>query len=177
VSSSRSYWCALLLWNAVTWKVAQAQVDNPGTITCPSDSTITGYGTIGALNADMKKERDRIAAGGAAKTTPYVFNLCPKTEFNMQAEPLTPLLDNVSIICGKSGAPSDDCVLRGGDTQVVVDDSTVPSYPITAVSLIGLTFSDFSEAAVAGGASDITQVTLLNVVFTVSKEMHYAWCR
>ena len=116
----------------------------------------------------MKAERDRIAGGDPPSDDPYIFTLCPQQAFDMSVEPLTPLLDGASIVCGRGGNPGDLCVFSGGETQVLIEDSTVPDYDIGAVSIIGVTYNGFSNAAVGGSASDTTRVTLFDNRFSVS---------
>jgi hypothetical protein len=161
----------LFLVQAISWQQSRAQGVAPysSAIPCPTDATVNGYTTIGTLNADMAAERDRIAGGGAPQTAPYTFTLCPQTSYDAAAEPIKPVLDNMSILCGTSGATADSCVITGGTNQVQIDDSTVDTYPINSVSLVGLTYTGFTETAVSGGASDSTQVTLLNNAFKVSQ--------
>jgi len=129
-----------------------------------------GYRTISDVMADQRDEQLRIQDGGQP-VPPYVFNFCAGVEF-VEFETanitLTPLLDGATFICGEAAAPSDVCVFNGGNNQVLIEDSTVPGYDIESVNFIGITFSGFNGAAVAGGASDTTTVNLLDATFAVS---------
>lgn len=151
--------------------VARAQ---PGisVFPCPNDdSGLEGYRTIGELNLDMESELQRIADGGEIPSEPYVFNLCPNLEFDLETQPLRPLLDGTTIICGRNGNPAEICLFSGGDTQVEISDSTLPGYTIGSVDIVGVTFSEFTESAVSGSASDATTVSLLNPTFSVSRKL------
>ena len=128
-----------------------------------------GYRTISGIMADQREEQLRIANSGQPNP-PYLFNLCAGTEFNEFATNTTliPLLDGATFICGETVSPANVCVFSGGASQVLIEDSAIQGYDIESVNFFGITFSAFSESAVAGGASSTTTVNMQSSTFAVS---------
>lgn len=123
-----------------------------------------GYTTMAALNQDIQTERDRILVGGDPLEM-YMFVLCPNTAFG---SPLVPALDNIVIGCGESPSSENTCILTGGDVQVEIGSYADTGHPVRMVELIGVTFADFSSAAVAGPeATDATTVVIRDAIFEV----------
>jgi hypothetical protein len=141
---------------------------------CPATPAVVGYSSIFTLNSDMLFEAARIGTGGEPMP-PYIFTLCPNTDFDFDANsnngtivPLMPVLDGSIFQCGEQGSQLDSCVFLGGNTQVVIEDSTIPDYPLETVEFRGITFAEFTDAAVAGGADDTTNVFFVESNFEVS---------
>jgi hypothetical protein len=57
--------------------------------------------------------------------------------------------------------------------QVEIIDSSTPSYPLTEITMSGITFSDFSQVSVYASASAPTNLNLMDVVFTVSPSLRH----
>lgn len=145
---------------------AQGEAYNTNAVTCAQGGGL-GYETFMALNADILAERERVLAGQAPAAT-YAFSLCPN---NAYADgPLFPALDNIVIGCGNDFASADQCVLIEGEDQVVINSYADSDFPVTSVSLEGLTFSSFTGSAVTGvNATDVTSVTIEDAIFSVRK--------
>lgn len=147
---------------------------------CPGAQAISGYTSIFTLNSDMLFELADIVTGELDPEPEYEFTLCPNTVFDFNPPagnntnntspsiPLMPVLDNVIFKCGLTGSVDGGCIFNGGDTQVQIEDSTVGTYPITAVTFEGVTFAEFEDAAVSGGAASTTTVTIIDSNFEVS---------
>jgi len=128
-----------------------------------------GYIDIPSINRDMKAELDKILAG-APPEEPYIFSLCPSATFDATAEPLMPVLSGSVVYCGSGDPGSDRCDFIGGEIQVLVDALTdSSSYELQTVSLVGVTFKGFSEAAISGSAGSNTTVGLAHTRFEVRK--------
>jgi hypothetical protein len=141
---------------------------------CPMDTTVLGYSSIFTLNSDMLFELARISSGGDPMAQ-YVFTLCPFMDFDFDANsnngtnvPLMPVLDRSVFQCGDMGSQLDACVFLGGTTQVVIEDSNVPGYPLETVEFRGVSFAEFTDAALAGGAGENTTVFFVESFFEVS---------
>lgn len=141
---------------------------------CPTTPNVTGYASIFTLNSDMLFELARIGAGGEPMAD-YIFTLCPNMDFDFDANsnngtivPLMPVLDGSVFQCGDMGSQLDSCVFLGGTTQVAIEDSTIPNYPLETVEFRGVTFSEFTDAALSGGAGDTTNVFFVESNFEVS---------
>ena len=149
----------------VTW----AQYDNfqAATVPCPSDSSITGYDNIAAVNSDMDQELDRIRGGGTPQANGYFVVLCPQTTFEIGSDTLRPSLDLLTISCGTSGAQNQNCTFTGGSQHVQVLDSDVAGYTLNSINIVGVTFTNFGGTAFSARASAPTEVTLLNCVWQV----------
>jgi hypothetical protein len=140
---------------------------------CPSDPAVSGYSSIFSLNSDMFIELARIGTGGEPQDE-YIFVLCPNMEFDFNLNsnndttvPLMPVLDESIFQCGAQGSQLDSCVFLGGTTQVVLEDSSIPEFPLETVEFRGVTFAEFEVAAVAGGASDATNLYFVESNFEV----------
>jgi hypothetical protein len=127
---------------------------------------VIGYTTIADMDADQQAEKRRIIDGGIPNS-PYVFTICPGTALDLTAAPLIPVLDGSIFTCGNEGTPDADCMFVAGETQVLVENSDVRGYPFRQVEFRGITFTAFTNAAIAGGASALTTLVLRNVVFEV----------
>jgi hypothetical protein len=141
---------------------------------CQNDPAVLGYSSIFSLNSDMLFELARIATGGEPMAQ-YIFTLCPFMEFDFDANsnngtnvPLMPVLDRSVFQCGDMGSQLDSCVFLGGTTQVQIEDSNVPGFPLETVEFRGVSFTEFSDAALAGGASENTTVFFVESFFEVS---------
>ena len=145
------------------WLLSLAGLASSQQITCPDGST--GYGDIAGLNCDITTEVERIRQGGSAKLL-YLYRLCPGVEIIL-TEPLIPKLDGSIFRCGDSGLPGENCQLSGGDNQVILNPSPIPSLPIQDVRIEGVIFTGFSESAISGQATDETTLTLEQVQFAV----------
>lgn len=134
---------------------------------CEAGSPEIGFGTISEVNAAMAAELERIQ-GGLQPQKEYTFNLCSQKVYDAEKEPLRPVLSNSFVVCGPDGKSNNLCTFLGGAVQVEITDSTVLSYPLTDVTLSGITFADFKNLSVAALASSSANLNLMDVVFTVS---------
>jgi hypothetical protein len=141
---------------------------------CPADEAVLGYSSIFTLNSDMLIELARISTGGEPLAQ-YIFTLCPDMEFDFDANsnndtivPLMPVLDASVFQCGAQGSQLDMCVFLGGDTQVLIEDSNITNYNLETVEFRGITFAEFTDAALAGGADETTNVFFVESNFEVS---------
>ena len=154
--------CVVGLFGALV-PLASAQYDNERD--CAQGGR--GYARVDELNADILAERGRIEEGGDPRPS-YSYVLCPNTSFDTSTEPIVPALDNMVIGCGTDLSSANTCVLVGGPNQIQIDSFSNSGYPVTSVLLQGITFTDFSEAAVTGpNANDSTTVSLEDVIFQV----------
>ena len=144
-------------------KVA-SQNYNPSATDCGDGSQ--GYLSISDLQQDINTERDRVLAGGSPPNGPYKFTLCPRRPFRI-TEPLVPALDNIEIGCGDPPLRSNNCFVSGSDIQVDIQEFRGSSFPVTQVTLQGLGFGFFGDAAIAGDATDATELVLQDVAFQV----------
>jgi hypothetical protein len=137
---------------------------------CPgvAGNGIFGYTTIAAMDADQQAEL-LLIQGGATPRPPYVFTICPgqALDFTVPSAPFQPVLDQSIFLCGANGQAADGCMFIGGETQIVVQNSSVEGYPLQVIEFRGITFVAFTSAAIAGGAGAGTTVVLTNVVFEV----------
>lgn len=147
--------------------LAQPWTSDAQTTVCRQGSAEIGYTTIAAVNSDMQAELAKIQGGGLPQSQ-YTFNLCSQTEFDATAEPLRPVLSNSFFVCGSDGKSSNLCTFMGGQLQVEILDSTLPSYPLTDITMSGMTFAGFSGVSIEASASLPTNLNLMDVVFTVS---------
>ena len=134
-----------------------------GRVPCPSDRSIIGYTSIESLNSDMAVELDRIRMGGAISSQPYTVSLCPGV-FDASKGPITPLLANFKISCGRissssSLSPSSPCTITGGSTQILIQDSALEGYNFTGVEFEGISLQNFGGTSVMAEASAPTTVT------------------
>ena len=143
---------------------------------CEDDGTLEGYKTLQAINNDMQVELQRISAGGQPEEA-YEFLLCPETVFDASSDTLEPVLSGSTFICGSDGDPEDNCIILGGDEQVRIVDSTLPSFPLSQLNFIGLTFAGFQTndsetgTSIAAFASSTTTASFIDTTWTVSPEM------
>ena len=139
--------------------VAQNPEVNTRTIGCiDSDPPLDGYDRIQDIVNDQFEEYQRIE-NGMAPRPPYVFRLCPNTEFEIGNDPFEVLLSGSMFTCGPDVSSANNCVFKGGFDQVKILDSTIDGYPLEMASFVGVTFDGFSGASVSGFASAPTRVT------------------
>lgn len=150
-------WCLAVLWNESTAQEAP----------CPSDGSVSGYASISAINNFMDAEFDRIAGGGAPEDE-YKIRLCPQQVFDASVEPLRPVLSGVVFECGLSGLSADSCTFQGGSEQVVIEDSSLATYPLSQVTFQGVTFQSFTGTSIDVSAGATTSIAFEDVVWTVS---------
>jgi hypothetical protein len=149
---------------------AQPNTFEQSIVACPSGGGVNGYTTIEAMNKDMETELKKIRAGKSPQS-PYVFVLCPGTNFNASAVALTPLLSGAVFTCGIMGNPSSNCDFVGGANQVLINEPVnVTNYKLQMVSFKGITFTGFTNAAIMGNAGSNTSVALSRSNFEVSKK-------
>lgn len=120
---------------------------NQRVVDCP-DGSGSGYDTIQDIIDDQQAEFDRIKSGQGAPRPPYVFPICPSTQFDMEEQSLEVLLDGATFTCGNKGASSDKCVFFRGWEQVRIDNSEIDGYKIQQVQFTGLTFTGFTITSV-----------------------------
>jgi hypothetical protein len=138
---------------------------NQRTIDCMgSDPPLVGYDRIIDIVNDQFEEFQRIENGDAPRP-PYIFRLCPNTDFDTGQQTLPLILDGAVITCGPNMASSDNCVFRGGNVQIVIEDSIIEGYPLSTVSLIGITFEEFSPASVNAYAGAGTTAMFIDCVW------------
>lgn len=142
---------------------------NPGvnqrTIDCfDSNPPMVGYDRIQDIMEDQKDEYDRIAEGLEPRP-PYVFRLCPNTEFNSGMGAIAALLDGLMFICGPNLASSDNCVFSGGTQQFLFAASRLEEYSITTVSFVGVTFTKFAAASISADGNAGTTAMFLDCVW------------
>ena len=145
---------------------AVAQMFQQTLVTCPKAPETMGYNSISAMNEDMMRELAAIGGGKTPEQT-YTFIICPKTDLDAGNATLTPLLDGATFLCGENGSRSNSCRVTGGATQVTIDQSLLDTYPINTVGFMGITFTGFTGAGIAGGATSNTTVSLQEVDFIV----------
>ena len=147
-------------------------------VPCPMNPTLTGYVSIANINRDMQDELNRIAAGGAKPTAPYVMTLCPGVVFDAVGNhTLRPLLNDVEFVCGQSGSVAQNCTIDGGNRQVVVADSTVQGYSINSVTFMGITFNGFQgDSSSTITASSPAQVNYNNCIWQVNMSENVVLC-
>jgi hypothetical protein len=149
--------------------LAQTWVSNAQSTRCRQGSAEVGYTTIAAVNSDMQAELAKIQGGGMPQSQ-YTFNLCSQTEFDATVEPLRPVLSNSFFVCGSDGKSNNLCTFLGGPLQVEILDSGLQVYPLTDITVSGVTFAGFTEAAIDASASLPSILNLMDVVFTVSSD-------
>ena len=162
------FFCIIVVMSipSLTW----AQYDNfdAATVPCPSDSSIIGYDNLAAVNSDMNRELELISGGDAPQENGYFVILCPETTFQAEGNTLRPVLDQLTISCGPSGA-NQNCILTGGNQHIQILDSEVAGYTLNSINIAGLTFTQMSGTAFSARASAPTQVTLMNCIWQVSE--------
>lgn len=152
---------------------AQTQGIGQSVVACLNATDFVGYESLEALNTDMSAESQKIKDGEPPQP-PYVFELCPNTNFDVTAGPLIPLLSGSVFMCGSGTSPGENCEFVGGTTQVLIEEPIdTPDYQLSLVSFAGISFSGFDESAISGGAGFNTTVDFTNVLFTVSSLTNY----
>lgn len=137
----------------VMFQSVGAQFTNfePSSVSCPADTSISGYTSVTSINQDIERELDRIEGGGDPQES-YLVTLCPETTFDTSSSgPLLPTLDKTTISCGPDGDAGNNCVFSGGPTNILIADPTIDGYTINTLSFVGLTFTGFT-----GWSIDVT---------------------
>lgn len=143
----------------------QNPVVNQRSIDCfDSNPPMVGYDRIQDIVDDQKDEYDRIA-GGLEPRPPYVFRLCPNTEFNSGMGTIAVLLDGLMVICGPNLASSDNCVFSGGTQQFRFVASGIEGYSIRTASFVGVTFTKFTAASISAGGNAGTNAMFLDCIW------------
>lgn len=117
---------------------------------CVSDLSIVGFSSIGRLNQWMATVWYFLNQGGRPNP-PYTFHLCPNTVFDDDF--IFPVLNDTWIVCGKAGSSTDNCIVEGGETQVVIlpHDYTsegAKTPPLEHVNFLGITFTKSTDVSV-----------------------------
>jgi hypothetical protein len=157
--------CCLILM-ILTSSLGQQFTFTDSTVPCTNAPGVQGYETITAINTDMETELNLISTG--MKQPPessYTMILCPFTTFDAAPTALKPILNNVTISCGTTGTVDQNCIFNGGMQHVQVQESTVATYPITTVTIAGITFQQFSGTAISGQAAAPATVVLRNCIW------------
>lgn len=143
--------------------LAQNPEVNTRVVDCPNSvPPMMGYDQISSINSDQQEELQRIQNGSPPRP-PYVFRLCPNTQFDAStAAPLNVLLSGSMFTCGPNTASTDNCVISGGVNQVLIEDSTIDGYSLDRTSFVGITFEGFTGASVNGFASFGTTATFMD---------------
>lgn len=160
----------MLLFIVIAWMATTvvSQGFQQSTVPCAQSPGNTGYDSIEAMNVDIDNEIQAIIGGKQAEQS-YQFVLCPNTEFDASNATLRPLLDGSTFLCGNQGRLQDQCVIRGGTTQVEIGESLGNTPPINTIDFSGITFAGFTERAFGGDTSSSnTTVTILRSSFSVS---------
>jgi hypothetical protein len=75
-----------------------------------------------------------------------------------------------------SGDPVDGCVFEGGATQLLIQDtSDQDPFSIVDVIVEGVTFTGFTNSAIAGSASDSTTLTCFDCLFEVGLQLRHRY--
>lgn len=117
-----------------------------------SDGTTVGYTSLAALVND-ENEADATATGNE----PRGYVLCPGTTFESIWSPVSS--GSIVLLCGTNGDPDNDCRLPGVDLS---------SPDLTHLSLVGLTFDGFTQAAISGSMALNGTVQVRDAIFQVS---------
>ena len=135
---------------------------------CENEPSVRGYSTIADLNADMKDELELINVGTTTPTRtaddPYILTLCPGVTFDMRGPtPITPVLNNVHVVCGGSdNQPEESCILDRSAQQILIEDidTTIDGFRFESFTITGVTFNDFrrgtSTSITASGPGIVT---------------------
>ena len=145
--------------------LAQNNDYNTRAVDCPDGTR--GYNSLASLQQDIDDERARVLGGDSAAAQ-YQFTLCPDQNYPV-SDPLVPALDNIVIGCGDNLDVMNNCRFDGGNVQVDVQSFQDSSFPVQAVTLQGITYQNFNDAALAGSATSATEVFLSSTSFEVSK--------
>lgn len=117
---------------------------------CPNDPSLRGYTSIPSLNDDMAAELQRIADGADPPNGGYDLILCPGEIFDATGgNVIRPVIDQVNIACGGPRSVDPVCIIDGNREQLVIEDSTIPGYSLTSITMEGLTFNDFTRGVSA----------------------------
>lgn len=147
---------------------------NTRTVNCPNTSPpFNGYSNIQDVINDQTDEWQRIRSGTITPRPPYFFRFCPNTVFDLSGlnQAFSVLLSGSVFSCGPNMASTDNCVLRGnpsmdGMEQILIQDSTVPGYPLQMTSFIGMTLDGFNgSASINAFAGRMTTATFQDVIW------------
>ncbi|CAB9518563.1 expressed unknown protein [Seminavis robusta] len=138
---------------------------NIRTIECANSMPpLVGYDRIEDVVNDQFEEYQRIEQGMAPRP-PYVFRLCPNTEFTMGQSPLTVLLSDSLFACGPNIASSDSCVFKGGFEQIIFEPLAIMGYEVERTNFVGITFDGFTGSSINGYGTSATTATFTDCVW------------
>jgi hypothetical protein len=138
-------------------------------VPCPTDPTLYGYTSIASLNLEMKHHASLVSSPVSLPLKErYVYTLCPKLGFD-GSQQLTPLLPRTYVVCGRKGSSTDECVIQGGSTQVLlIDTASTSSISRRLFVLQGLTFFGSQDMSIAALASNSTRAEFIDCHWKVS---------
>lgn len=169
-------------------------------VPCPADPTIVGYTSIEALNMELQRHARKVqppidwqlgggSGGGGDRSgnSPpqrrfMEYTICPNTILNGE-EQLTPLLGASKFVCGADGKSTNNCIIRGGTTQVLlIIDPTNDSYRMSSSLSIsentfsnvyefhGITFEESTDISIAALASYNIRAQFVDCHWKVNKK-------
>lgn len=117
---------------------------------CPTEPNVVGFTSIHDLNHWMATLWYFINSGGFYPA-PYFFTLCPNMVF--EDDFIFPVLNDTWIICGAVGKSSDNCIIRGNETQIIIvpheyKDETSNAPSLEHVHFLGLTMKESTDVSV-----------------------------
>jgi hypothetical protein len=126
---------------------------------CPTDATVTdGLATIAQLICAYELETINtiFRSNPIREGPPYVYKLCPNSVYNTDGENwLTASLDGTVYKCGNFGSRTDNCVVEGGEFQVILRDNPPEisaldedRFRLRTVRFEGITFRGASFASI-----------------------------
>lgn len=130
-------------------RVVQSQTD-----LC-SDGTTVGYSSLAALVTDEVN----LPAVTTSTSDVRGYVLCPGTVFQSAWTPIVSSGQPIVLLCGQNGDPSNNCTIPGVSLSSPIS---------THISVVGATFTGFTQAAIRGTASSNTTVEVRNAIFRVS---------
>jgi hypothetical protein len=143
----RPLFALLGLAAAASLVTAQNPEVNTRTIECAdSNPPFVGYDRMQDIVNDQFEEFQRIE-NGMAPRPPYVFRLCPNTEFDMST-PLTVLLSDSMFLCGPNIASTDNCIFKGGNENIKIERMALDGYAMERTTFIGIIFDAFTGTSV-----------------------------
>ena len=140
----------LLFFLATTHQWLDVKCQTP--IACPGNPDMEGFTTIKDLNFFMFSVWTFINEGGQLQP-PFFFTLCPNTVYS--DDYIFPILNDTWIICGDTGASSNNCTLTN-ETHIVIlphDYEEATTESLEQVNFFGLTMKESTEVSVAGYGS------------------------
>lgn len=134
---------------------------------CRTDISVTGFKRLSDLTEAMKNDFFAYISG-AFMPGPHVYRLCPRTTFHLDENNdgefsyIYPLLNGTQIICGSSGEGSDNCIIKGGDIQVLLRNSVAEDYVRKETEFYGVTFDSSNGLSIAAWDSPQTKATFVD---------------